>query len=245
MQSIDDSSGIHVLVASDDQRLAARLLPVIRDACYTPHRIAPAFSAAVPALATIAQAAIVDVSSDANVGAFTLLTYLSQSRCLPCLTISAAGRDGQRIAALRAGAQAVMARPVSPPEAATRLGVLLRGSTAGGAGHSAAIVSPELMVDPSNALIVGGGCRATLTPQEVLLLDCLLRRQEHTVGYSEMCHALRLTGDKPGRAALRQAAHRLRRKLAAVSAPLQLVARHGFGYSLRMHIRGAGTPQGG
>ena len=239
MQAADPGHCVRILLASGDQSLVARLTPALVGGGFAPHVMARAPSGAGFPLARALQAAIVDVGA----GAFAqfLLDSLLPLSCIPCLALTAARRPDQRLAALRAGAMDVMARPINPVELVARLTAMLPPRPANEPGHALLFVDQALVFDLDNAILTHGDHMLPLTAQETALLGYLMRHRQRIVQYGEICRELGLSGDGEGLSALRQTVSRLRRKLASITAGVQLVAARGNGYQIRMAGPDAGS----
>lgn len=233
MQAADPGHCVRVLLASDDQSLVARLAPALVDGGFAPHVMERAPSGDGFPLVRALQAAIVDIGA-ADAFAQFLLDSLLPLSYIPCLALTAARRPDQRVAALRAGALDVMARPINTVELVARLKAMLPPRPANQSGRELVFVEQALVFDLDNAIVTHGDHVLPLTAQETALLGYLMRYSQRIVQYGEICSELGLSGDGKGLSALRQTVSRLRRKLAGITTGVQLVAARGNGYQIRL-----------
>jgi two-component system OmpR family response regulator len=233
MQAADPGRYVRVLLASGDRSLVARLAPALVEGGFAPHIMERAPSGAEYPLARALKAAIVDTAADDGFADFLLNSLLPLSY-IPCLALTAARRPDQRVAALRAGALDVMARPINNAELVARLTAMLPARPANEPANALVFAGQALVFDVNNAIVTHGDDILPLTAQETALLGYLMQHRHRIVRYGEICAELGLAGDSEGLSALRQTVSRLRRKLADIAADVQLVATRGCGYQIRV-----------
>lgn len=162
------------------------------------------------------------------------LDFLRQLRGLanltPCLMLTARDAIHDRIDGLEAGADDYLPKPFSVEELVARTRALMRRPPL------VRTLNPAyagLEVRPQAGVMCKGEETVSLAPAELQLILCLVKAGGQTVRRS----ALEMAGWGLGEAvtpnALDVALHRLRRKLAAIDAGLEIVNVRGHGYALQ------------
>jgi DNA-binding response OmpR family regulator len=152
------------------------------------------------------------------------------SNLTPCLMLTARDAIHDRIDGLEAGADDYLPKPFSVEELVARTRALMRRPPL------LQTLNPchaGLEVMPLAGAMCHGEETVSLAPAELQLILCLVKAAGRTVRRS----ALELAGWGLGEAvtpnALDVALHRLRRKLAAIDAGLEIINVRGHGYALR------------
>lgn len=156
---------------------------------------------------------------------------------LPIIILSVRDQEGDKIAALDAGADDYLTKPFGIGELLARLRVALRRAAV--PGGEPVFSAGELTVDLARRLVTVGGQEVQLTPTEFDLLRAFaahagkvlthrhLLRQVWGLGYEDEAHMLRVN------------IHNLRRKIEPdPSRPTYIVTEPGVGYRLRIEIPG-------
>lgn len=151
---------------------------------------------------------------------------------LPIIILSVRDQEGDKIAALDAGADDYLTKPFGIGELLARLRVALRRAAV--PGGEPVFSAGELTVDLARRLVTVGGQEVQLTPTEFDLLRAFaahagkvlthrhLLRQVWGLGYEDEAHMLRVN------------IHNLRRKIEPdPSRPTYIVTEPGVGYRLR------------
>jgi two-component system, OmpR family, KDP operon response regulator KdpE len=154
---------------------------------------------------------------------------------IPIIVLSVRDQEGDKIAALDAGADDYLTKPFGIGELLARLRVALRRAAA--PGGEPVFSAGELTVDLARRLVTVSGQEVQLTPTEFDLLRAFvahagkvlthrhLLRQVWGLGYEDEAHMLRVN------------IHNLRRKIEPdPSRPTYIVTEPGVGYRLRMDI---------
>jgi DNA-binding response OmpR family regulator len=148
----------------------------------------------------------------------------------PCLVLTARDALNDRIDGLEGGADDYLVKPFSTEELVARVRALLRRPAI------LQTLTPEfagLQVLPAAASMRRGDESVTLAPAELQIMLTLVRAEGRTVRRQ----VLELAGwglcDAVTPNALDVALHRLRKKLAAIESPVQLVNVRGQGYALQ------------
>jgi two-component system response regulator QseB len=163
------------------------------------------------------------------------LDFLRQLRGLadltPCLMLTARDAIHDRIDGLEAGADDYLPKPFSMEELVARTRALMRRPPV------VQTLTPRyagLEVLPQEGVMRKGEESVSLAPAELQLILCLVKAGGQTVRRS----ALEMAGWGLGEAvtpnALDVALHRLRRKLLAIDAGLEIVNARGHGYALQV-----------
>jgi DNA-binding response OmpR family regulator len=147
----------------------------------------------------------------------------------PCLVLTARNAVHDRIEGLERGADDYLTKPFSMEEMVARVRALLRRAPALQA------LSPEykgLRILPEQGLAECGDERISLAPAEMQIMLTLVRAEDRIVRRTTLeAAAWGLNAVTPN--AMDVAVHRLRKKLSAIGAAVQLTNLRGHGYALR------------
>jgi len=152
----------------------------------------------------------------------------------PIIVISARGREGDKVAALDAGADDYLTKPFGTGELLARMRVALRHAAAKGDGEAPTVEFGALKVDFARRLVWRGGLEVRLTPLEYKLFSELVRHEGRVLTHRHLLAAV--WGSHAGVPAhnLRVLMGQLRHKLEDVPArPRHLTTEAGVGYRLR------------
>jgi len=149
---------------------------------------------------------------------------------MPCLMLTSCDALRDRIDGLDAGADDYLAKPFALDELAARVRALLRRPSA---LRSLALVFEGLELVPEQGRMQCGEDSVSLAPAELQIMVCLMRAAGRTVRRSTLEAAAWGIDAAVTPNALDVALHRLRKKIAAVGAPVALVNVRHQGYSLR------------
>jgi two-component system response regulator QseB len=165
------------------------------------------------------------------------LDFLRQLRRLanltPCLMLTARDAIHDRIDGLEAGADDYLPKPFSVEELVARTRALMRRPPLVqtlNPGHAGLEVLPQESVMRRDAQTV------SLAPAELQLILCLVKGGGQTVRRSALEMAAWGLGEAVTPNALDVALHRLRRKLLAIDAGLEIVNVRGHGYALQASV---------
>jgi two-component system KDP operon response regulator KdpE len=153
----------------------------------------------------------------------------------PILVISARMQDQEKVAALDAGANDYLTKPVSTDELLARIRVWIR-QTARGAAHDAEPVIDvgDLRVDLVRRLVFVAGREIHLTPIEYKLLATLIRNRDRVLTHRQLLEATWGPGSAHQTQYLRVYMAHLRNKLEQNPArPRHLLTEAGIGYRIR------------
>ncbi len=149
---------------------------------------------------------------------------------VPCLMLTARDALRDRVDGLEAGADDYLTKPFEMEELIARVRALLRRPPL---LQSLTIEHLGVRVVPDAGCMAFGDETVTLGIAELQIMVCLLKAQGGSVRRSALESAAWGLGTAVTPNALDVALHRLRRKLAAIGAPMDLVNVRGFGFALR------------
>jgi DNA-binding response OmpR family regulator len=148
---------------------------------------------------------------------------------MPILILTARGGLDDRVLGLDAGADDYLVKPFQIPELAARCRALLRRP---GATLGTELTVGNVVLHSAERTVAVAGVPIDSTPREVDLLECLLRRAGHVVAKPALEGALYSMDDEVTPNALEACISRLRKRLAASEADVQIRTVHGVGYAL-------------
>jgi DNA-binding response OmpR family regulator len=148
---------------------------------------------------------------------------------IPILILTARGGLDDRVRGLDAGADDYLVKPFQTPELAARCRALLRRP---GASLGTQLTVGNVILDSAARSVMVANVHVDATPREVDLLECLLRRAGHVVAKPALEGALYSMDAEVTPNALEASVSRLRKRLAATGADVQIRTVHGVGYAL-------------
>ncbi len=150
---------------------------------------------------------------------------------LPILMLTSQDTSPAKIRGLDAGADDYMVKPFDEAEFTARVRALLRrGST----NPLPIMTWGELWLNSSNHEVSYGDKLLDLTAKEYSLLEMMMRESQHVFSKEEILDSLWSAEEFPVDATVRSHMRRLRNKLSAVGAPMDLISTaHGQGYYLK------------
>lgn len=218
-----------VALVEDHERLAA----LIRKAFEGTGIELDAFDCIAHAEAAIEQlsysALIVDRGLPDGDGLDLVRQLRARGSSTPCLMLTARDALNDRVEGLEAGADDYLVKPFSMEELVARVRALLRRPA------QMEDLAPEysgLQIQASEASMRHDDEKISLAPAELQIMLCLVKAQGRTVRRT----ALELAGwglsEQVTPNALDVALHRLRKKLAAIGATVEILNMRGLGYAL-------------
>ena len=147
----------------------------------------------------------------------------------PILVLTARGGLDDRVTGLDAGADDYLVKPFQIPELAARCRALLRRP---GASLGTQLAAGNVVLDCASRSADVGGVAIDATPREINLLEVLLRRAGHVVAKPALENTLYAMDAEVTPNALEAAVSRLRKRLTAAGADVQVRTVHGVGYAL-------------
>ncbi len=166
-------SGQRVLVVDDERQILRALGTTLRAAGYDVETAATAQSALSAAAAHPPEAVILDLVLPDGSGTDVCRKLRTWSEA-PVIVLSAVGEEGEKVAALDAGADDYVTKPFSVDELLARLRAVLRRS---GPSLEPLIEVGELSIDVANRAVTRGGERVKLSPHEFDLLRVLAQNR--------------------------------------------------------------------
>jgi two-component system OmpR family response regulator len=147
----------------------------------------------------------------------------------PILVLTARGGLDDRVNGLDAGADDYLVKPFQIPELAARCRALLRRP---GASLGTQLIAGNVVFNSAARSVSVAGRSVEATPREVDLLETLLRRAGSVVAKPALESALYPMDAEVTPNALEASVSRLRKRLAAAGADVQVRTVHGVGYAL-------------
>lgn len=148
---------------------------------------------------------------------------------MPILILTARGGLDDRVLGLDAGADDYLVKPFQIPELAARCRALLRRP---GASLGTELSVGNVILHSAERRVAVAGVNVEATPREVDLLECLLRRAGHVVSKPALENAIYSMDAEVTPNALEACISRLRKRLNAAAADVQIRTVHGIGYAL-------------
>lgn len=148
---------------------------------------------------------------------------------VPILILTARGGLDDRVLGLDAGADDYLVKPFQIPELAARCRALLRRP---GASLGTELGAGNVVLHSAERSVVVAGVVIEAPPREVDLLESLLRRAGHVVAKPALENALYSMDAEVTPNALEACMSRLRKRLSAAGADVQIRTVHGVGYAL-------------
>jgi two-component system KDP operon response regulator KdpE len=224
-------SGASILVVEDDPQVRRFLRPTLAAHGYTVTEVGTV-AAAIDAIERLQPAVVLLDLGLPDGDGFAVLRGLPEAPRPAVIVLSARGQEGDKVAALDAGAEDYLTKPFGASELLARIRVVLRRVT-GPATPDVIEVGPIRIDQPRHEVIVNGR-DVHLTPIEFNLLLELARHAGRVVTHRQLL--TRLWGPAAVEHAnyLRVHMAALRRKLEADPAhPQWLLTEAGVGYRLR------------
>jgi len=167
-----------------------------------------------------------------DVDGLQVIRRLREWSKVPVIVLSARGQEGDKVAALDAGADDYVSKPFAVGELLARLRVALRHAAAGESGEPTFTVG-DLTVDQIKRQVRVDGREVHLTPIEYRLLTLLVRHSGRVVSQRQLLKEVWGPGQTEQTHYLRVYMGTLRRKLEKDPArPRYLLTEPGVGYRL-------------
>ncbi len=218
---------MRLLLVEDNDRLSEFLEKALRDANFTVDRVADLGDADVALAGARFDAVILDLGLPDGNGLDLLQRRRAGGDQTPIMILTA--RDGlsDRVQGLNHGADDYMTKPFAMEELIARIKALLRRP---GAALGVQLNLGNVTLDTSGPSLLVDGKRAALTRRELALLEILLRRPGNVVNRNMIEDGIYGFDDEVGTNALEVLVSRLRKKLVASGADIQLHTVRGVGY---------------
>jgi DNA-binding response OmpR family regulator len=174
-------------------------------------------------------AVILDLGLPDMDGLAVLQALRLKNRSIPVLILTARGRIHDRVAGLDAGADDYLVKPFAYEELVARLHVMMRRQ---GQGGDERLQVGNLSFDPRHRHVEIDGSPQVLSAQELDLLEILMRRSGRVLPRRQLDDHLFGLSAEVGLNAVEVAVHRLRRRLQAARAAVEIHTIRGVGYML-------------
>ncbi len=163
----------HVLVVDDEPQILRALQTTLRGAGYDVATAATAEQALTEAAVRPPEAVILDLVLPDGHGS-AVCRELRRWSSAPILVLSAVGDEGEKVAALDAGADDYVTKPFGMAELLARLRAALRRA---GPASGPVVEIADLVVDLERRSVTVGGRPVALTPNEFELLALFARNE--------------------------------------------------------------------
>jgi two-component system KDP operon response regulator KdpE len=222
-------SGPRVLVVDDEQQILRALRTSLRGAGYEVDTAETAATALAAAAMRPPEAMILDLVLPDGTGIEVCREFRTWSSA-PVIVLSAVGEERQKVAALDAGADDYVTKPVGIDELLARLRAALRRTTP---GAEPVIRIGELVVDLEKRSVTIGGKAVHLTPHQYELLRVLAINKGKLLTHKTLLRDVWGPGYGSESNLLHVNVSQLRRKIEPDRAhPRYLVTEPGAGYRL-------------
>ena len=226
------SAGARILVVDDETQVLRALRAGLAARGYLIESATDGATALVVAADTAPDAIVLDLGLP-DMDGVEVCRRLREWSETPIIILSAREREGDKIAALDAGADDYLTKPFGMGELLARIRVALRRA-AGARGDQPIFRAGDLTIDLAQRRVVRGGQEIHLTPKEYDLLKTLARHPGKVITQRQLLQAV--WGAEYGDEShyLRVHMSTLRRKLEAEPArPRYLITEPGVGYRLQ------------
>ncbi len=163
-----------------------------------------------------------------------VIQRLREWTAVPVIVLSARGQEGDKVAALDAGADDYVSKPFGVGELLARIRVALRHAAGiPGGGDDAVFAVGDLKVDLARRHVFAGGKEVHLTPTEYKLITTLIRHAGKVLTHRQLLKEVWGPSHAEEAHYLRVYMTQLRRKLEAdPTRPRYLLTEPGVGYRL-------------
>ena len=226
-------SGAHLLIVEDDDPTRKLVSANLRAHGHTVTEAGDAASALRSWDARRPDVIVLDLGLPDRDGD-VVIRKVRHEATTPILVMSARGDERDKVAALEAGADDYVTKPVGLAELRARIGALLRRAGGPAAGQTGALALGPVTVDVARHQAAVNGKPLDLTPREYELLKVLISEPGRLFTRGRLLRAVWGTAYGDATHYLHVYVSRLRRKLAAAdpgrSARDLIVAEPGIGY---------------
>jgi two-component system KDP operon response regulator KdpE len=177
------ANGRRILAVDDELQILRALKVVLRSAGYAVMTAATVEGALDLAALSPADAAIVDLLLPDGDG-IDLCRQLREWSSMPIIVLSAVGEEGEKVRALRSGADDYVTKPFGPEELVARLEAVLRRTSA--EPDQCVFSANGLEVDLAAHVVRTDGEIVHLTPTEFELLRVFIRNRGRLVTHRDL-----------------------------------------------------------
>lgn len=218
---------MRLLLVEDNDRLAQLVVKGLSEAGFTVDRVAQLDEAAAGLAAAKFDIVVLDLSLPDGDGGEWLRKRRAGGDKLPFLMLTARASTGDKVKGLNSGADDYLAKPFEMEELVARLKALLRRP---GGVLGLTLELGRLSFDTVHREVGVAGRRLSLSASELTLLELLLRRAGRVVPRRLLEEGLYGFDDDVGPNSLEAHVSRLRKKLEAAAAGVQIHTLRGVGY---------------
>ncbi|MDB9496247.1 response regulator transcription factor [Spirulina major CS-329] len=226
----DPHTTMHLLLAEDDQQLAASLVEILATQRYCIDVVNDGEQAWHSVQSSQYDLLLLDLTLPKLDGLSLCRRLRASGYQFPIMMLTARDTTEDKILGLDAGADVYMVKPFAVQEVQAQLRALLRR---GLAPLPPSLAWGAVSLNPQTYEVHYRDRPIHLTPKEFAILDLLLRHRPQVVNRDRLRHSLWSVTDYPSDATIKVHIKSLRQKLRAAGAPrdwLQTV--HGVGYRL-------------
>jgi DNA-binding response OmpR family regulator len=220
---------MRILLVEDNARLSALIGEALRKNGFAVDAVAIAANAEAAIGSIRYDAMVLDLGLPDRDGMTLLAPARRQNAVMPILVLSSRDSSQAIIDGLNGGADDYMCKPFIMEELMARVRALLRRT---GQALGALLCEGNVEFDTVERCVRVAGTGLGLSRRELGALELLMRRSGRVVSKSNMEDSLYGFGDEVGSNAVEVLIHRLRKKLAAAQARLEIHTLRGIGYML-------------
>ncbi|WP_108397383.1 response regulator transcription factor [Devosia submarina] len=216
---------MRVLIAEDDDRIAATLVSSLNKAGFSVERERDGESAWYRGDSESFDAVVLDLGLPQMDGLTVLKRWRSAGRTVPVLILTARGQWEERVDGIEAGADDYVVKPFHVLEIVARIRALVRRA----GGHaSSRIVFGKYQLDMRTLQVTADGLPVDLTPQEFKLIAYLVHNRGRVVSQLEITEHIYSQDYERDSNAVEVLVGRVRKRLGKDV----IKTRRGFGYTL-------------
>ena len=179
--------GPKIVVIDEDPRFAHYLCATLKPAGYSCSAFTSYESVDPPLEQLSAQAVLLDLAQP-ELKRIEVISRIRATSAIPILVLSTSNQELDKVAALDAGADDYLTKPVAPGELLARLRVAQRHGRARRHSPGARICSGDLSIDLLTREVSLRGARLSLTPTDYKLLALLARNIGRVVPREQLLH---------------------------------------------------------
>jgi DNA-binding response OmpR family regulator len=218
---------MRLLLVEDNARLAGFVAQGLNAAGFTVDTVGLADEALAALATTRYDACVLDLGLPDADGLSILKSLRSRREQTPVLILTARDGVADRIAGLNLGADDYVLKPFALEELVARVKALLRRP---GAALGVVLELGDVTLDTAARAVAVGGKPVVLSRLELMLLEELLRRSGRVVARAIIEDSLHGFSDSVTPNSLEALVSRLRKKLAAAGANIEIHTVRGVGY---------------
>lgn len=218
---------MRILLVEDNDRLAQLVVKGLTNAGFTADRVGQLEEGEAALAAAQFDAVVLDLGLPDGDGTEWLRKRRAAGEKVPVLILTARASTGEKVLGLNSGADDYLAKPFEMDELVARVKALLRRP---GGVLGLTLELGRLSFDTVHREASIGGCRLALSASELTLIELLLRRSGRVVSRRVLEEGLYGFEDVVGPNSLEAHVSRLRKKLEAADAGMQIRTLRGIGY---------------